>query len=314
MGRVVGIVLLGVGTFLIALAPLVRFQVASQLIAAPADQYGITKLTADNAQYFSAGDLKVLTGTLDITVTTRGDVTDSTDDKVVWDQFTSVSDVTNNRPGISMTEFRSAFNKYTGAAVNCCGASIDKQPVKLDGQIFLFPFGAEKKTYKVFNSSTGAAYDATFDGEDTVNGLRVYRYVQQVPATKIQTLTAPASVMGIDEAGDVQLGRWYDGTVTFWVEPTSGVPVRQEQRRHEVLKTEDGVERKPALIATAKYTPQTTDDLVKKAIESRDQIGLIKTTVPVVLLVAGLLVIVAGAFLVVRSRPAASRRGSAGDS
>jgi hypothetical protein len=311
MGRVVGIVLLGIGAFLLVLAPLVRFQVAEKLIAAPADQYGITKLSADNAEYFSAGDLKVLTGTLDITVTTRGDVAESKDDKVVWDQFTSVSDVTNNRPEISMTEFRSAFNKYTGTAVNCCGASIDKQPVKLEGQIFLFPFGAEKKTYKVFNSSTGAAYDATFDGEDTVNGLPVYRYVQQVPSTKTDTVTAPASVMGINEAGDVQLGRWYDGTITYWVEPVSGVPVKQQQRRHEVLKTQDGVERKPALIATATYTPQSTDDLVKKAIESKDQIGLIKTTVPLVLLVVGLLVIAGGAFLVVR-RPA--RRGSVGES
>ncbi|GAA3829948.1 hypothetical protein GCM10022226_58490 [Sphaerisporangium flaviroseum] len=314
MGRVVGIVLLGVGTFLIALAPLVRFQVAEKLIAAPADQYGITKLTADNAQYFSAGDLKVLNATLEITVTTRGDVTDAKDDRVVWDQFTSVSDVTNSRPGISMTEFRSAFNKYTGAAVNCCGASIDKQPVTLEGQIFLFPFGAEKKTYRVFNSSTGKAYDARFVSEDTVNGLAVYKYEQAVPPTKTQTLTAPASVMGMTEAGDVQVDRWYDGTTTYWVEPTSGVPVRQEQQRHEVLKTQDGVERKPALIATARFTPETTADLVKKATDSKNQIALIKTTVPLVLFVVGLLVVLAGAFLVVRRRPAPARRGSAEDS
>jgi hypothetical protein len=308
MGRVVGIILLGVGTFLIALAPLIRFQVADKLIAAPADQYGITKLTADGAQYFNAGELKVLTGTLDITVTTRGDVAESTGDKVVWDQFTSVSDVTNDKPEISMTEFRSAFNKYTGVAVNCCGASIDKEPVKLEGQVYLFPFGAEKKTYKVFNSSAGAAFDAKFEAEDTVNGLPVYRYVQNVPPTKTQTLTAPASVMGIDEAGDVQVDRWYDGTTTYWVDPVSGTPVKQEQRRHEVLKTQDGVERQPALIATAKFTPQTTADLVKTATDAKNQIGLIKTTVPLVSLVAGVLVLLAGAFLVTRRRPAPARQ------
>jgi hypothetical protein len=306
MRRVVGVILFGIGAFLIVLAPLVRFQVAGKLVAAPADQYSITHLTADNAQYFNVGELKVLTGTLDITVTTRGDVAESTGDRVVWDQFTAVNDVTNNQPGISMTEFRSAFDKYNGVAVNCCGASIDKQPVTLDGQIFLFPFGAEKKTYKVFNSSTGKAYDTTFVGEDTVNGLPVYKYEQTVPPTKIQTVTAPASVMGLDQPGDVQLDRWYDGTVTFWVEPTSGAPVKEDQQRHEVLKTQDGVERKPAFIATASFTPQTVADLVKTATDAKNQIGLIKTTVPLALLVLGLVLVVVGGLLVVRRRPADS--------
>ncbi|GII75324.1 hypothetical protein Sru01_03060 [Sphaerisporangium rufum] len=310
MGRVIGMILLGAGAFLVALAGLVRFQVADRLIAAPVDQYSITKLSAQDARYFSKQDLKVMNGDLDITVTTRGDVAGSKADDVVWDQFTSVTDVTNDRPRFDMSEFRSAFNKYTGTAVNCCGASIDKEPVSLAGQIYLFPFGAEKKTYQVFNSSAGKAFDASFDGEDTIDGLAVYRYVQQVPPTKTQTLTAPASAMGMDETGDVQVERWYDGTSTYWVEPVSGIPVKQEHRRHEVLKTADGVERKPALIATAVYTPETVADLVKQADDTRRQIGLVQTVIPVVLLVVGLLAMIVGIVLIFRNPPR-GRRGSA---
>ncbi len=301
MGRVIGFVLVGIGAFLIALAPLMRFQVAERLIAAPADQYSVTTLQADNARYFSVGDLKVLDGTLNITVTTKGDVEQAGGDRVVWDQFTAVNDVTNNKQGITMTQFRSAFNKYTGEGLNCCGVNVDKKSVALSGQIFLFPFNAEKKTYKVFNSTTQKAYDARFVGEDVVEGLPVHKYEQVIPPTKTQTLDAPASVMGVeDETGDVKVDRWYDGKVTFWVEPTSGLPVKQEQQRHEVLKTQDGVERKPALVATATYTPETVDEMVRTATDAKNQINLLKSTIPLGLLVVGVVRLIAGVLFVLR--------------
>ncbi|MFC6085503.1 DUF3068 domain-containing protein [Sphaerisporangium aureirubrum] len=304
MRRITGIVLIAIGAFLVTLAPLVRFYAAPQLVAAPADQYGITKLRADNAQYFSTGDLKVLTGNLDITVTTRGDVEAAKGDDVVWDEFTAVNDVTNNKQGISYAQRRSAFNKYTGVGVNCCGANVEKEPVQLTGQIYLFPFGTEKKSYPVFNSSTRKAYEAKFVGEDTVNGVPVYKFEQTIPATKTQTLTAPASVLGMTQPGDVQVDRWYDGTVTYWVEPVSGIPVQQEQRRHEVLKTQDGVERSVAFAATARFTPETVGNLVKNALDAKSQINMLKTTVPLVLLVVGLVAVVAGAVIAAR-RPRA---------
>jgi hypothetical protein len=221
-------------------------------------------------------------------------------DDVVWDEFTAVNDVTNNKQGISFAQRRSAFNKYTGAGVDCCGASVEKEPVKLTGQIYLFPFGTEKKTYPFYNSSTRQAYDAKFVGEDTVNGVPVYKFEQTIPATKTDTLTAPAKVLGMSQSGDVQVDRWYDGTVTYWVEPASGIPVQQEQRRHEVLKTQDGVERSVAFAATARYTPETVADLVGNALDAKSQIGTLKLTVPLVLLVVGLVLVVAGAVVAAR--------------
>ncbi|WP_067129197.1 DUF3068 domain-containing protein [Microtetraspora malaysiensis] len=297
MRRLVGVVLLAAGAFFIVLAPLVKFVVADKLIQAPADQYSITYLRAENAQYFSTQDLKVLTGTLDITVTTRGDVKEAKDDHVVWDQFTSASDVTNGRPGISMTQFRSAFNKYDGAGVNCCGANVDTEPVQLEGQIYLFPFGTEKKTYKVFNSSTRKAYDATFAGEDTIDDIPVYKFVQQVPPTVVQSLNVPASVLGMTETGDVAADRVYDGVNTFWVEPKTGAPVKQEQQRHEVLKTSDGVERMPAFVATAVMTPETVKNLAGTVRDNLSQITLITITLPVVSLLLGMALIIGGIVL-----------------
>ncbi|MBB2909784.1 hypothetical protein FHS43_001030 [Streptosporangium becharense] len=300
MRRIVGVVLLAVGAFLVVLAPLVRFHVADQLIAAPANQYSVTTLQADDAQYFNRGKLKVLTGDLSITVTTRGDVSQASGNRVVWDEVVAVNDVTNASPLVSLNERRSAFDKYTGVGIDCCAVNVDKKPVRMEGQIYKFPFDVEKKTYKWFNSVTGAAYDARFVGEDVVNGLPVYRFEQTVPATTTETIAAPASVLGMDETGDVQVDRVYEGTNTVWIEPVSGSPVKQEQRRNEVLKTQDGIERSKAFVATAKMTPESVDTLVKSAVEAKGQITLIRTTIPLVLLVVGVILLVAG-FLVVRA-------------
>ncbi|MFC5826932.1 DUF3068 domain-containing protein [Nonomuraea insulae] len=306
MGRISTLVLIGFGAFFIALAPLLKFWAAGQIISAPADQFGISRLEAKGAQYFSLQDLKVLTGDLDIIVTTRGDVKEATSDRVVWDEATVVNDVTNSRPQIDISERRSAFNRYTGTGVNCCGSSVEKAPVTLEGQVYKFPFDVAKKTYRVFNSTAGKAFDATFVREDKVNGLPVYVFEQSVPPTKTETRSAPANVLGITgTTGDVQVDRWYDGKTTYWVEPVTGAPVRQEVQRHEVLKTQDGIERTAAFIATAKMTEQTVNDLVKSAEQGKSTVNLLRNIIPLVLLIVGVVLVLAGVVLG-RRRPADS--------
>ncbi|MFC4058127.1 DUF3068 domain-containing protein [Planomonospora corallina] len=298
MRRIVGIVLLALGAFLIVLAPLVRFQIAGSLIAAPAAQYGVNKLEAEGAQYFSIKDLRVMTAKLGVTVTVRGDVAQAKDDTVVWDEFTAVNDETNGNPGITLTERRSAFNKYSGEGVTCCSVNIDKKPVTLEGQIYKWPFDVEKKTYKVFNSVTGKAFDARFVGEEHVNGVLAYRFEQDVPETRTETRNVPASILGItDTTGDVQADRYHTGKNTFWVEPVTGSPLKQEQQRDEVLRTPDGAHSITALRATFRMTPETVNTLVNNAVESKNQISLIKVTIPLVLLVLGIVLLAAGFFV-----------------
>jgi hypothetical protein len=281
---------------------MVRFWAADRIISAPAAQYSVTKLQAPGAQYFSIADGKVVTANLSMLVTTRGDVKEATDSRVVWDEFTVVDDDTNNKPQISLSERRSAFDRRTGVGVNCCGVSVNKEPVKLEGQIYLFPFGVEKKTYKVFNQTAKQAFDATFIGEDNVNGLPVYKFQQNVPATKVATLTAPGSLFGVTQTGDIQLDRWYEGTDTFWIEPTTGAPVKEEVKRNETLKTQDGIERAKALVATASFTPQTIAETVKTATDAKNQITLVKTTIPLVLVVLGVVALLAAVLLGRRRR------------
>jgi hypothetical protein len=295
MGRISTLILIGLGAFFLALAPLLKFWAAEQLIAAPSNHFGISYLEAKGAQYFSKQDLKVLTADLDIIVTTRGDVKDADARRVVWDEATVVNDRTNSRRSIDITDRRSAFDKYSGVGVNCCGVNVAKAPVELEGQIYKWPFDVEKKTYKVFNSTAQKAFDATFVREEKVNGLAAYVFEQAVPPTKTSTQSLPAHLVGITEVeGDVEVDRWYDGKTTYWVEPTTGAPVKQEVQRHEVLKTQDGVERSAAFIATAKMTDATVKKLVASAEDSRSQMILLRDTIPLVLLVLGVALVGVG--------------------
>ncbi|MEV0582002.1 DUF3068 domain-containing protein [Nonomuraea sp. NPDC050310] len=300
------VVLIGIGAFLIALAALIKFWAADQLIASgvKANQYGVSQLEAKGAQYFSRQDLKVLTADLDIIVTTRGDVKEATGERVVWDEAMVVNDRTNNRRLIDLSERRSAFDKTTGAGINCCGVNVGKEPVQLEGQIYKWPFNVEKTTYKVFNSSVKKALDAKFVREDVVNGLPVYVFEMTVPATKTETMVAPASVFNVEGiTGDIQLERWYEGKNTYWIEPVTGSPVRQEQQRHEVLKGVDGVERAKAFVADAKMTDETVKGLVDNAASGKSQINLLTTVIPLSLLGAGI-VLLAGGILIGRRRRA----------
>ena len=53
MRRSIGVAVLSLGVFFLALAPLLRFYAAPKLIAAPVDEYAKITMTGTNGQYFS---------------------------------------------------------------------------------------------------------------------------------------------------------------------------------------------------------------------------------------------------------------------
>ena len=114
MRRNVGLVLIGVGAFFIALAPLVRFYVARQLIAAPLNVYEKTTLRADGATYLDTTQWKIQKGaTVTATNTTRGDVHAGDGKIAVWDSFTSIEDTAANAKIIATFPSRAAMNRRT---------------------------------------------------------------------------------------------------------------------------------------------------------------------------------------------------------
>jgi hypothetical protein len=120
----VGLVLTGLGVFLLVSGALIRFYAAPRLVMAPTDIYQITTLQAENATYFDAASVKVRTGvTITATSTVRGDVKAGRGDIAVWDSLTMVQDLANGRT-VDIRPQRVAFDRRTAELTDCCGTSV----------------------------------------------------------------------------------------------------------------------------------------------------------------------------------------------
>jgi len=93
--------------------------------------------------------------TMRVTRTTVGDSAAGSDHRAVWNRFSSYIDTTNGVPYDAVTQ-RSAFDRRSGEAVNCCGAAISSTAGTYtgpqSGQAFTWPIGAGQQPYQVFDT------------------------------------------------------------------------------------------------------------------------------------------------------------------
>jgi hypothetical protein len=312
MQRTIGMLLIGVGAFFLTLSPLVRFYAAKQLLALPIDTYQTTRLQAQNGSYFDAGNLKLRQGvTVVATNTVRGDVRASNDKVAVWDSFTSTSDATTGTP-IDYRQFRQALNRRSSELVMCCGAAVGNDTTtKQTGLGTVWPVAdVQKKSYQYFDVATKQTLPMNYDGEDTVQGLRAYRFVQHVPDTRIDAVAdVPGSVLGLGKnSGNVDTDRYYQETKTVWVDPRTGAVVNQEENIRSTLHTKDGVERLTVAAFDLKMIPADQQKLVKLANDNATAITAVKMIIPIATLLFGAILLVVGVLVSI----AATGRGGRG--
>jgi hypothetical protein len=323
--RKVGLVLVGLGAFLIALAPLFRFYVAHQVLAAPLDIYEKTTLRADNATYLDAAKLQIRKGaTVTATNTTRGDVHAGDNKIAVWDSFTSVEDVSANVK-IDTQVQRAVFNRRTSDLQNGRGAQVNNDPnVRQTGVGLFWPVGVKKKTYQYFDTTTKRAWPITYAGEDRTQGIRTYRFVQTIPPTVTDTIKpgVPGSLLGMPAAQvaklpgydkktrTVPVNRVYQATTTAWVDPRTGAPVNQEQRVVTTLRTNDGVDRLVVGDLDLKMLPSSQKHLVDRSDGDATYVGIVKTWLPYGGGAVGIVFVVVGLALAVSGRRRPAHRGS----
>jgi hypothetical protein len=319
--RKVGLVLIGAGAFFIALALLVRFYVVGQVVAAPLNAYEKTTLRADGATYLDTTKWTIQKGaTVTATNTTRGDVRAGDHKIAVWDSFTSIEDAGTGAK-IETQAQRAVFDRRTAQLRGGHGASVGGDTnVHQTGLGLVWPIGTERKTYPYFDVTTKRTWPMTYEGEEKVQGLKTYRFVQQIPPTVTDSIRpgVPASLFGMTPAqlahlpgydkknNAVAVDRVYQSTVTAWVDPRTGAPVNQEQKVTQTLRTSDGVDRLVVADLDLKMTPDSQKRLVHTTDSQAGKITLVKAWVPygggalgVVLLVLGLALAVTG-----RRRPA----------
>ncbi len=275
-------VLAGAGAFLLTLIPLMRLHVYDQVLKAPLEQQSMTTSVAESATYLDPATMEVKVGSLSQTRWLIGDVLAGGAGHAVWGESVSVATADDQR--LDYHERRLAFDRHTGAIVNCCGEYLDEDTrIKQSGQAFRWPFQAGRRDYQLFDLRLRRPVTASFDGVEQVRGVEIYRYVQRTPRQLVpgEAAPLPRSLLGLPGGGDVGVARHAEIRRTFWVEPVSGQPIRTEDRVTETLTTADGSARLTGLDAVFRTSEGDVIAALETAAFYRRWFLLVDRVVPV---------------------------------
>ena len=301
-GRAIGLVLLGLGAFLLAGALAVRLFLEPALVKLPLDQTASPTAQGTDVDFFSIGEQEQLEGlNADVRQQVQGDPSSDAagDDVAVWNFGSTIT--AEDGTLLNAGTYRVCIDRREAVAVDCAVDHVDyDDDVAVEGLTLTFPFGTEQKDYDVFNSTTRQAFPATFEGVEELEGLEVYRFQVSIPDTVVRELDVPASFAGADGDGTVTAEVVYSNERTIWVEPTSGVIVTSQESPNTVLRGPEGTTGATILAGNFAGSEQTISDGVERAEDIRGQISMVKTILPVTMAVVGLLLIVLGALLVAR--------------
>jgi hypothetical protein len=297
MKRVLGYILLGLGAFLLVLAPLARFYMYPNLAKAPLDVFSKGTSTGD-ATVFSIADLAEVQTTISSTRTTRGDVEASTDDLAVYDSFVNTA----NAEGETLTASveRVGFDRFTGVADPDFESTVDTgegaEPVQYEGQVFKMPFDAQQTDYPWWDGSVQAAVPMVFEAVEDINGLRTYKYVQTIEPTQIAELDVPGDLVGSDEPAET-IDRIYSNVTTIWVEPNTGAVIKGQTDQDSYGEL-DGERVLTITQGEIGYSEEAIQANVDEYGPLGSQLNLIKNVIPVWGAIAGVVLLIIGGLLV----------------
>jgi hypothetical protein len=256
------------------------------------------------------GENLVIYETFQFNVDSDKDILSGTYDRVIFDRNTgeayhcdeALADLCDEKTGTANidTNQDNALGSSDDIAYVYPGEA-DNFEHGFEGHYFKLPFDTQKQTYTWWDGDIGKATDAKYDGEDTLNGMPVYRFVQTIPATKIGEQEIPASLAGLDQDGNVKVDSMYSNTRTLWIEPETGVLIKGQEKQHNyfayqgknVVTTVDG---------TITYNAATVAANVDKFRPLSNQLKLVRVYIPIIGLVVGLVFVAFGAFLIVQKR------------
>jgi len=295
-----GPILAGVGGVLLVVAGLIHFYAVPKLAVAPVNVDSITNLQATNATIFDTGTLKPLTTGLEVENRTVGDAEGSSKapaHTVVWASMSTIRSSVDGEVRSRSTS-STAMNNKTAEAVNCCGnfdqaADGTRTPTHPTGLVYKFPFFTEKKTYQVWDDTLGKAVTTKYAGTTSIQGMRVYKFTSDVPATVIGQMSVPASVMGLPGKGNVDADSYYQNATTQYIEPATGAVINRvsqlkqwySYQGHDLVTTEAN---------DLGYTPQTVSKYVHDYQGKATMLKLVAGPVPWLVMALGLVLIGGG--------------------
>jgi Porin PorA len=309
MRRVVTVLLLTLGVFAVVLGVLLRFYVHHALGVAPLDPASTTVAKGTGVTVFYPGKLTQRT---DATVTATRQVRGT----LVAPEVKTDGDVALWRVGlvledddgtlVNATEDHVCVDRRSAMSVaKCPSQSIDQDTnVHHTGLAYKFPFNTQKQDYPFFDVTLrNSTPPMRFDGDDVVDGLPVYRFVQAIPATKVADIdNVPAELVNGTAGSTVTAGQFYQNVRTVWVEPYSGIIVKGQEEVRQTLRGPDGREGQVLLAGTLTFTQDTVRKQVADAKKARSQLQVLYDTGPLALIGLGAVFLLAGLVMLLYQR------------
>ncbi|WP_436493564.1 DUF3068 domain-containing protein [Actinokineospora sp. HUAS TT18] len=321
MRRVITFVLLGLGVFAVATGLLLQLYAYPRLAKVPhnidtksvAQGSGITALVYVPSGSSAKPEIREnisLTSTTHVTGDLSQPEVAKDSEVTAWTESTIVKDdsdelvVTAGLRGLCM-------NRHTGEAVVPCEGQFyedekgdrkraSRNQLLQPGLNFKFPFGAEQKTYKWFDTEIKQAVDARFTGEEQIKGVDVNKYVITIPPTKLTTREVPGSLIGKPDVPTVKADLYYEVTRTLWVEPTTGAVLAGRQDGKQELRESGQAAGEGTYVfnGTLQLNDETVSKNVEEAKKNISKLWAI-TTLPTILWISGAVITVAAIVLLV---------------
>lgn len=292
MRKILAPVLIGLGCFLVTIGAVAWFWAPAQVERTPLDTDNTTHLSGE-AQVAGGADLSLQATPVLAWSVNQVDSDASTDDVAVWDTSLCVVRDKGGIDGcvdaddpegrlISAETDVFATDRHTALTVPN-GDYVPAGTPQQEGLQNKWPFGAEQKTYPVWDGMIGGAVDATYQRTEDIDGLETYVY------------RADASASGVNVIGDVPGD--YQQTAEYYIEPRTGAIIKQVVHQE---RTADGIGK--ILVMDLAFTDDQVQTNVDDARTNIQTLRLIEDIVPLVGFVGGGLVLLAGVILLLTGR------------
>lgn len=333
-------ILLGLGVFAVALGLVLRFYTYPQLAKMPLDldSFSVATGTADRALVFVANgpdehvpefrDGLPITSTTRVTADPQAPEMEEGGDVAAYIEASRITATDNPDIGpLSASVRQLCVDRHTGEAVAPCHTQFiedsntgdksedrvtaERDTVQQPGFGFKLPFDTEKRTYQWYDLRIKDTVDLDFQQEDTVKGLDVYQFAFHIEPQRIGSREVPGSLLGEPDTPSIETDVYYEADRTMWIDPVTGAVIALEQSVTQKLVQDgqDYADGEVVFDGTLTLDDETVSKNVADAEDSGSKLWLL-TTLPIILWVAGGVLIVGATVLLLRSREPRDETGN----
>lgn len=339
------VVLAVLGVLCLAAAAVIKWVVVPSGAKLPSDENATRQYDGNakillNPQALSSGDLNAALLVNTAVKATRNVKTLATSGNVAEVQDTRTLTTATGQP-VGTTRANYAVDRKTLEATSDHPSSWQVTPA--NGLTVSWPIGAEKKNYTGWVQETQTTTTLKYLRQETKQGLTTYVYQantqpaqikdpqvlnalpRTLPVNALQALSAvlplPPSIRAQLVAllpqltQPVPLSYTYQVNSTYWVEPTTGLVV--DTQREDIRTAGLSVAGQtiaagfPVFDVTTAFTSTSVANAASDAKDKKNEIDLFGTTLPLILLIVGILALLAAllVFLLSRRSPPAAEPG-----